>query len=40
MRNHPFVAASIATLSLCLGVYVALIVYAEHLQAIGVNPFS
>jgi hypothetical protein len=40
MRHHPFVAASIATLSVCLGVYVVLSIYAEHLQSVGLNPFG
>jgi hypothetical protein len=40
MRNHPFIAASIATVSVCLGIYVALAVYTEHLQSVGLNPFG
>jgi hypothetical protein len=40
MRKHPLWVASIGTLSVGVGIYVALMIYAEHLQSIGLNLFG
>jgi hypothetical protein len=40
MHNDRIIVASATALSLCLSVYLALALYAEHLQSVGLNPFG
>lgn len=40
MRSHPLMVASMATVSICLSIYVAVTLYGAHFQSIGLNPFG